>query len=434
MGATLKRIPAGVAVGMAALRTIAGPLATVAALGLAACQSGPRYLAAAAPQPDNTIREPTVTARLMPLGSMTPAATATSSPTATQTPTHTASPTPEPSRTQTLAPTATQTPTASITPSPTATPAPTKRRLTSGGCCVQPFWSPDGRQVLFIDRPTADGVTGIWGVGIYGGAPALVTQRLGVFSPDGRLLAYPSSDGRTYIGRTDGQKRWEVPSGGRTITFSPDSERIGWQLLSSPEPSYHRSTIDLWIANVNGSNPEEVISLTGGRLSGWFPDGNHWLLTGSDISSESFTLMVLDLSSGKAREIVRAPRLGGASISPQGDWVAFQVTVSGDAQRDGLWVARSDGSAMRKLGVYGSYQWRSQGLLAIVPLEVRDQSEVKSHRLLEVEVATGEVRPLTDPAQLSFRIANGDWSMAPDGEKMVYVSAEDHNLWLIELP
>ena len=85
MGATLKRIPAGVAVGMAALRTIAGPLATVAALGLAACQSGPRYLAAAAPQPDNTIREPTVTARLMPLGSMTPAATATSSPTATQT-------------------------------------------------------------------------------------------------------------------------------------------------------------------------------------------------------------------------------------------------------------------------------------------------------------------------------------------------------------
>jgi hypothetical protein len=89
---------------------------------------------------------------------------------------------------------------------------------------------------------------------------------------------------------------------------------------------------------------------------------------------------------------------------------------------------------MRKLGVYGSYQWRSQGLLAIVPLEVRDQSEVKSHRLLEVEVATGEVRPLTDPAQLSFRIANGDWSMTPDGEKMVYVSAEDHNLWLIEFP
>ena len=307
-------------------------------------------------------------------------------------------------------------------------------QLTTGECCVRPFWSPDGREVWFLERPAVDAVAAIWGVDVTGGEPGLVTDLLGILSPDARLVAYPSSDGITYIQSIDDEERWVVPSGGRPINFSPDGKRIGWQLVSSRNSSYYKRGFELWRADIDGSNAQNVITVTGGGIVGWFPDSSRWLVQSSDVSDQSYTLTVLDLGSQESLEIARAPRLWAPSLSPEGNWVAFQVTASGDAERDGLWVVRSDGSAMRKLEVYGSYQWRSEGRLAVVPLESSAQSDNQSHRLLEVDVGTGVVSQLTDPTQLSFRIANNDWAMAPEGDQFVYVSAEDRNLWVIQLP
>ena len=73
---------------------------------------------------------------------------------------------------------------------PTELPLPAPRPLTNGGCCVQPFWSPDSQQVRFIDRPAQDQQAGVWGVGIEDGAVTLVTDRLGIYSPDFSLRAY----------------------------------------------------------------------------------------------------------------------------------------------------------------------------------------------------------------------------------------------------
>ena len=416
---------------MAVLRTIA----TLLALGLVvACNANTDNPPEASPQPTTAIQETTPTPSQVQSSTLPPLVTATNFATDVRTPRKTSSPTHEPSRTPTSTPKPTLTPTTIITPNPTATSAPTRRRLTTGSCCVRPFWSPDGRQVWFLDRPTGDAVTAIWGVDTTGGKPTVVTELLGVFSPDARLVAYPSSDRRTHIQRIDSEERWVVPSGGRVITFSPDGKRIGWQVVSSQESRYYMRSVELWLANVDGSDPRKVIAVRGGGIVGWFPNGHRWLVLSSNFPQESYSLTVLDLDSANGLEIARAPRLGGASISPQGDWVVFQVTASGDPQRDGLWVVGTDGRGMRRLDVYGSYQWRSEGRLAIVPLEVSTHSDLESHRLVEVEAVSGAVRQLTDPTQLSFRIANGDWSMAPGGEEFVYVSAEDHNLWLIELP
>ena len=37
------------------------------------------------------------------------------------------------------------------------------------------------------------------------------------------------------------------------------------------------------------------------------------------------------------------------------------------------------------------------------------------HRLVELNPATGETRPLTDPALTPIKIANGDWRVSPNG-------------------
>ena len=51
----------------------------------------------------------------------------------------------------------------------------------------------------------------------------------------------------------------------------------------------------------------------------------------------------------------------------------------------------------------------------------------------EYDTATGQSRPVTDPASARLQIANGDWRVSPDGRYVVYVNSEDRNLWLVEL-
>jgi hypothetical protein len=54
--------------------------------------------------------------------------------------------------------------------------------------------------------------------------------------------------------------------------------------------------------------------------------------------------------------------------------------------------------------------------------------------LLEVDAAAGAARALTDPAVTPLRIAGGDWALSPDGQRLAFVSAEDRNIWILELP
>ena len=71
-----------------------------------------------------------------------------------------APPTLAPTATVRVVPTAVPTLAPSPTPTITPTPLPQLVQLTTDGCCVNPGWSPDSRQVLFIDKPTADAEVG----------------------------------------------------------------------------------------------------------------------------------------------------------------------------------------------------------------------------------------------------------------------------------
>ncbi len=369
----------------------------------------------------------------------------------------TASPAPAPARPPTGGtplpvrpppPSPTRTPSPTPSPAPGATPAPTLRQLTTGGCCTRPFWSPDGGEVWYLDKPAPDchyrgpapdAPTGIWGVDLAGGQPRFVGGRPGILSPDGALVAYPQG-GQTYIQRLADGQRWSVPSGGRAISFSPDGARIAWQTASS-SVNFDSRTVEIWLApdsfgnrgpaNVDGSAARRVATLTGGGLSDWFPDGERLLVSGREAGGRGF-LAALNLADGALSVIARGERLRGGTVSPGGGWVAWSVTFSGDPAADGLWVARADGTGARRLIPYGAYRWRREGRLLLIPLEAN--AGVESHRLLEVEAATGQLTPLTDPTITRFRIAGGDWALSPDGDHVAFVSAADHNIWVIDLP
>jgi hypothetical protein len=351
------------------------------------------------------------------VASSNPATSATTFP-----PVYTSSPEPTPSA---VAP-STPTPPDTQTPTPSPTPAPVLRRLTEPGCCVQPAWSPDGSEIWYIDRPSDAEPGGLWAVPAEGGQPRFVTDRLGLVSPDGRLRAYPEA-GRTIIETEDGT-RWVAPSGGRAVLFSPDSTRIAWQEASSTI-NFDRRQVELWVANSDGSEPRQLITLPGGGLVDWMPDGQRLLISGRDPGDRESFYAVYDPAQGAYTLLFEAPTLRGALLSPAGGWLAYQVTFSGDPAQDGIWVLPLAGGDPRRLEVYGAYRWRDDDTLLVLPLE----PGAGGQRVLAVEAATGAMRALTDPAVTPLRIAGGDWALAPDGRRIVFVSADDRAIWVLEL-
>jgi len=117
-------------------------------------------------------------------------------------------------------------------------------------------------------------------------------------------------------------------------------------------------------------------------------------------------------------------------MAPGGQWIVYAVTLDPDGpEDDGLWIISADGSQHYQLDVFGGVKWRDETHLLVVPMDI----DAPSHRLLQVDAPTGQVAQLTDPAQLSFRISGGDWSVSPTGEHIVFLNAEDQALWLLAL-
>jgi Tol biopolymer transport system component len=309
------------------------------------------------------------------------------------------------------------------------------RQLTSGGCCAQPAWSPDSRQVWYIDRPDAASPGGLWGVGVDGGAPEFVTDRLGLYSPDRSLLAYPEG-GQTVIERLATGERWTAPSTGRAISFSPDGQLIAWSVASS-SVNFDRRRVEVWVARVDGSEARLVAQLLGGGFSGWLPDSQRLLISereadpsGSGSPDVTF-ISVLSLADGSVQRIIGHQNLRGTSLSPEGGWLLYTIAFSGDPAQDGQWVTALAGGDPRRLDLYGPARWRAEGKLLMIPLEWGSDASL---RVVEIDAATGAVRALTDPAQTPLPISGGDWALSPDGRRIVFVSSEDRNLWVVDLP
>jgi Tol biopolymer transport system component len=320
----------------------------------------------------------------------------------------------------------TASPTASPSPTPTATPTPALVRLTEGGCCFAPFYL-DNR-VTFIDRPAPDAQVGYYAVPPNGSAPELVEERLGMFHGGGAYFSY--FEGRQTIleRRADGQ-RWTLNTNAQPIVLSPDVDEISWAQRQFEGP-FDRRRSDLWRVSLETGQAVRVTSLFGGGLAAWLP-GDRWLLQGRrNVGEQDRTLFVLNLADGSSRDLFQAQQLRSLSVSPDGAWVAFLVAFHTDPARNGMWLVRTDGSEQRQLDWFGAYAWRDGGSLVYLPF----QPGAASHEVWLYEVEKGASRRLIDATTAPIKIAQGDFTLAPDGRTLVFVAAADLNLWALRLP
>ncbi|MFN8456888.1 MAG: M23 family metallopeptidase [Anaerolineae bacterium] len=318
-------------------------------------------------------------------------------------------------------------------PAPLAT-LPFGRQITTGNCCTQPVWSADSTQVRFIDQPGPGMPLGIWGVDVTqtGAAPHLISQKLGIYSPDGAVVAYPGyTKETTVIERLADGKTWEIKTQGRSPNFTPDSQHVMWTVFDDDAPSDSREEV-IWRANVDGSEAKELLRVRRTSLLAWLADDK--LLMSRRIQGGSDQeLLVKSLANGSETKLLSLPRMRGMTLSPDRRYLVYYVSFEPNAEKNGMWLLDLQAAklAPQKLPFFGAYRWRDNERLIYIPFD----PQASEHNFYEYDVLTGQSRPLF-PGGTGLTIANGDWRVSPDGRNIVLVAAKGtqlDGLWVLDL-
>lgn len=240
-----------------------------------------------------------------------------------------------------------------------------ERELTEGVRDYGSDWAPDGTKIVY---DTEDGEIVI--ADADGSNPVAIAEgESPAWSPDGARIAY-TSEGRIWIAGVDGSNAHPVTdpesSGGETLSFpsshdwnpswSPDGRSIAYTRLVSerlaPMPSGDGSTSvtleELRVWSEDGT--DVALSDAYGHLGDvdWSPDGSTLVFAGAPTLFHEETtngmtwprVLTIPSSGGEVTAITteRDRWIGGATWSPDGEWIAFQDDYETIA------IVRPDGS------------------------------------------------------------------------------------------
>ena len=312
---------------------------------------------------------------------------------------------------------------------------PTARQLTRDDCCTQAEWDESSSKVHFIDQPGPNDRLGLWAVDLEQPelGPQLTGDRLGRYSPNGRLVAYPDPlSSLVVIERVRDGQQWTIDTEGESISFAPNSRQIFWTTDDDDAPRDRRLETT-WMADVDGSNARIVLQARRTDRVAWLSD-DEWLMSRRIAGSSDQQLFILSLSDGSQRQLIgRMPRFRGSILSPDKRYLAYYVTFEPQADENGVWLLDLQQLRLRpkKLPFFGTYRWRGNQHLIYIPFD----PTTTEHNFYEYNLSTQESRPLF-PAGTGLTIANNEWQVSPDGTKIILLAANGSNLdglWLLDI-
>ena len=253
------------------------------------------------------------------------------------------------------------------------------------------------------------------------------------FSPDGAFIFYTlyrSGSGYEYWRMdADLQNRIQMPGLGAIL----DPQRTSLRIWSPDGTKLIYKTVDespeIWLTNADGTG-QQRLDITG-TPNAWSSDSKSIFYTVHDTVNHTVTFWQMDLESGHHKQFVTIPEpdAGGFHWSPDGR----QVTIGGGGEGwINLYVANADGSDLRRLLFAVTQQGQSVGgdrwspdstMLALTLASWNDESIGKVRKAWVINVATGDLRQLTDT-----RTASLYWNA--EDNRIYYVTGERNTLFV----
>jgi TolB protein len=246
------------------------------------------------------------------------------------------------------------------------------RRLTRGaGPEDDPSWAPDGSRLAYRDSRRGYNVADeIYVINADGSERRNLSRTRGndwgpAWSPDGKLIAFNSSY-ELHVIRPDGSgMRRVTAAAGEYPAWSPDGKRLAFMCPGQggrrTDPNY-----DICVVNLNGSRLKRITSWKGeDGWPAWSPDGR-WIAYSTTQDDEGQfegvgpykTIYVMRPDGSAKRRVVRRIWASTPAWSPDSRLILFNGSSLKRFDEERLWIARRDGSGLRRLSVSGvSADW-----------------------------------------------------------------------------
>jgi murein DD-endopeptidase MepM/ murein hydrolase activator NlpD len=302
----------------------------------------------------------------------------------------------------------------------------TLRKLAYQGCCFWPWWdATDGSKLYSIDGSTQQPanvftwkVTDPVAFDITAPTPPPFT------SPDGSVEIRMSGDSAQFHRLSDGTD-WQVNTAGKVPALDPGNQQLMWLNEDGIAiPGQEPPPVQVIVASADGQNAHVLVELKGGYAV-WLDSAR--LLT-VESEHQISTLTIYNTADGTAAALGSWQRLRGLTVAPGGGRLMFYRAFDPDPNNNGVFTVEAQpGAQAVKLPWFGSWRWRDADSVFYIPFDAASDRQ----SLAYYDIPTSSNGVLTD-ANNGFTIANGDWSVSADGQRIAFLNAADLTTWLVE--
>lgn len=300
------------------------------------------------------------------------------------------------------------------------------RQLNSDLCCANPWWHPTDPNLLYMIDGAAWERASVFQYTLNADTIPTPIQPAPprLLSPDGQIEVLNGQLRNLVTGET-----WSVDTDGALPAVSADNSRLLWDISSfSFVPNEPYPTVEFWVSSFDGSDKRLIWTQEGGYAR-WL-DGSRVLIVSPVLQQTPTTLTIYDTAANTAYPLGTWNWLRDISVAPGGGRLMFYLVQQANAADNGIYTIETQpGAVVEKLPFFGSWRWRDSHSVYYLPF---NPSYGDVHLLAYYHLQTREIRYLTDPTALPFTIANGDWEVAPDGQKIAFING-DGRLWLLEM-
>lgn len=296
----------------------------------------------------------------------------------------------------------------------------TLRQLNTEFCCENPMWHPTHpNQLLVVDGQPAsvflyDVSTDAPPTPVYPAPPQ-------VLSPDGQYETY-----RGHVHNLTTNETWYVETGGAIPAISADSSRLLWDTSAFAfVPNEEPPQVEFWVSDLNGENARRIWSQLGGYAR-WL-DGTRVLIVTPISQQTPTTLTIFDTATDTFFTLGTWEWLREVTVAPGGGRLMFYLVQQPDPNANGIYTLETrEGAVAEKLPFWGDWRWRDNQSVYFMPFNFHAGD---THLLAYYHLVSRELRYLTDQP---FTIANGDWEVSADGNRIAFING-DGRLWLLEM-